>query len=369
VNADIVSSGNRKAGFVGQHYNEKDLTFTRCVSSGNLYETGTEDKWLSGYVGAVYYENTVTFNDCVSDVKIVGRSANSGFVGGFDEDTASDSAATGTVIFNGCTFSGSVISLNNASGFVGDGGSVTNINVNGCVSNGTVVTGLGNVSNGFVGGDNSKTVIDEKSSDSADITSLTATYSDLASGKTAYELSQAQETAGITRYRYGQNLGGGDSIPSVNEYRVYMIETSKGYSMYSNTNYANRTFVAPENGSARIYYQLKAGDTYGFRALIDVSEDYLCEVSSMTLKIEFKTPNNASKVLLLSNSEIEKFYAVLAENEIYETADGRVLLAAAVVGIPTADWTGDVRISLVTSGSENAETAYSIISESNAFSN
>lgn len=368
VNADIVSYGERKAGFVGQHYNTGELTFTNCISSGDLYETGAEDRWLSGYVGAVYYENTVTFNNCISEVKIAGRSANSGFIGGFDEDIASGTAATGTVTFNGCIFSGSVISLNNASGLVGDGGSVTTVSVNDCKSSGKVVTGMGDVKNGFVGGDNARVTIDKASADSTVITTCKETESDLASGKIAYELCKAQETVGITKYRYGQDLGDEASVPSVNEHRVYKVETARGYSMYSNTNYASKTFETPEDGSASVHYQVKTGETYSFRALIDVSEAYLGEVSSMTLKIEFKTADGKSKVLTVKNADIEKFYAVIAEDEIYETRDGRVLLAASVEGIPTDAWTGDVKITLVTTGSAGARAAYNVSSESNAFS-
>ena len=368
IDANIVSMNNRKGGFVGQQYATTALTFTDCTASGNLYEVATTaigSKWLAGYVGAIYKENTVTFTNCKSDVKISGESANSGFVGGFDN--GDKTPATGTVTFTNCEFSGTGVSVNNIAGLVGEVGTATTINIVGCKTSGNLVTARGNVKNGFAGGnmEKSKATIDAASVDNAKVTRLGANDDDLLDGRVAYELCEAQSAIGMTAHKYGQKIGT-DEYPKLDQATVYKLTTAKGATVYSN-NAELGVLEAPADGGARVHYQLKTSDeTKSFRALIDVSEAYLGEITSMKLTVAFKTSDTTSKVLTVENEAIEMFYAVVADGDIYQTADGRVLLAVAVEGI-TADWTGDVKIELVTTGSANAVAAYSVTSVSNAF--
>lgn len=364
VDANIVSMNNRKAGFVGQQYATGALVFKGCQASGEFYEVSTKaivSKWLAGYVGGVYKTGNVSFTDCKSDVKIVGESANSGFIGGFNTD------ATGTVTFTNCEFSGTGVSVNNISGLIGEVGTATTVNIVGCKTSGKLVNANGNVKNGFFGGnvEKSKATIDDTSVDSAEIVDVGLTDDEIANGTAAYKLFEAQSAIGMTAHKYGQKIGT-DEYPKLDQATVYKLTTAKGATVYSN-NAELGVLEAPADGGARVHYQLKTSDeTKSFRALIDVSEAYLGEITSMKLTVSFKTSDTTSKVLTVENEAIEMFYAVVADGDIYQTADGRVLLAVSVEGI-TADWTGDVKIELVTTGSANAVAAYSVTSVSNAF--
>lgn len=370
IDATVVSRNNRKGGFIGQQYTTAAVTFTDCSASGEFYELGNS-KWLSGYIGAVYKANTVTFNNCESDIKFAGDSAMSGYIGGFNSD------ATGTVNFNGCSFSGKGIAVNNAGGFVGEGGTATTINLTGCTSSGTLISAQGDA-NPFVAGKHGKGTIDDSCVSTATITEMGYVYTDaaeteeelagnalLATGAQACDLYDAQETLGLTKYRFGQVLGT-DPHAYLGQSRVYKAETAKGFVKYSNTEIVHNEMEAPTDAYA-IYTDVKSTDAgYSFSVLIDVSDAYLDEVASMTLKVTFRTSETGAKSFTYKDTEIQKFYAVDAGSTVYEAADGRMLIVAVIDGI-TSEWTGDVRITLVTDGSDDANAAYNASTTFNAF--
>lgn len=372
IDANVLSVNNRIAGYIGAQYGTADVSFTDCSARGNLFENA-ETKWLSGYVGGVYAACNITFNGCSSDVNIVGASANSGYVGGVNSVAA-------VLSFDSCTFRGTVVSKTKAAGFIGDNSGMSNVSATfkNCSSDGTIVV-AGKEASGtgafVIDADKFNSIeISENCTDSVTTKLYVAEDAGLTNGEAAYEMYKAQIDAEFAEtmtmlngktysLMVGQDIGN-DEEPAVGGARVYKTETSRGYVMYSNTVSEVSSFTASVGDAAqgRVQVADTAEGVKSVRVLIDVDEAYLSEIYAMTLTVEFATGADSSKVLTVKDTDIELYYSVIAENAVWETVDGRVLIIAVVSGIPTSEWTGDMRITLVTDGSAEAEAAYSYAS-------
>ena len=148
----------------------------------------------------------------------------------------------------------------------------------------------------------------------------------------------------------GQDLAAANSKPAVGGPAVYRFVTNKVGTLYSNTeNYVYTLDCTEAPKAFKQYTTPDENDQINARVIIAVSEAKLAEINNVTITLTFKTGEEVVKTKTFGKGGIDSYYAVYAGDQIAQAADGYVLVAVTVTGIPTAEWnneTGTVSVSM-----------------------
>lgn len=115
-------------------------------------------------------------------------------------------------------------------------------------------------------------------------------------------------------------------------------------------------------GAPAIFMQMTAPDSENkqkVRLLICAEEQYLEEITDITVTITFTMGDLSTRTATLPMSQIVAYRAVYAANQLCFAAEGCVLIGAVVTDVPVGEWTS-VAIATSVQGSAEAIFAYSV---------
>lgn len=348
----INTTTHQMGGFIG-FATGCTLTFIGCEIDGALSAAHKH----GGYVGNAQGTDIV-FENCVNRVDVSGTGQNcGGFVGLMD-------GAAAQVSLKNCINEGNITAGSfGAGGAIGKAGA-KDVNVKVTVDN---FLNLGKITapetstNTFVGavvgakvefgeysgsinayslaGSLKHIMVEGEAAVNGDVTVNEVTAEQLASGEVAYKLGAA----------FGQTLGV-DETPVLGGAKV--AERVIGEDTY----YANLV----EGNTPAVYAQYRNSADAGkhdHRILINVSDDYLNEVTDATIRIEYKLASGKTKFATLSLDDISFYTVVGAAGGLCTGAEGTVLMAVVINNVPDADWT-EYTVTLSVEGSDAAVGAY-----------
>ncbi|HBF15201.1 MAG TPA: hypothetical protein DDW30_05895 [Clostridiales bacterium] len=391
------TGGKWFSGFVSAIYTTCNVTFTDCTNEMNLNGNQKNGGFIGGCSSASNATPTVTFRRCVNRGSVTGTGS---YQGGFVGEVGNNKSTTAYQLsFYACTNLGSVTGSNQSGGMVGivadknldvlfsdcanvgtvkatseetkyTGGYIgrvydgaKSLTYTRCLSAGTIDAPKG-ITYSTDYNDDVKCVL----TDCYDLSGISTNRKGdsnevseerMRSGEVTFLLRSAQKAAGVSEAeRFGQTIGA-ERIPLIGGKAVYEHEFD-GRKYYSGNESA--TVIQPEEENrAKAYYQtMQASDgTQSVRIVICMDGAYLNEIEALSLEVVFGTATGGKK-LTADLEDVHFWRSILAAGELAQAADGCVLMAFVVEGIPADAWNGELSVSMTVTGSERAMASYTL---------
>ena len=372
VTGTVSCSESQTAGFIGYIDNGGNASFSRCTVDAKLSFASNKG---GAFIGQAYTNGTVNFTNCtVSGAMVSAVDCNGAFMGVAGGAYAVDAFTEPTrvapkITFTGCVVDALVVSAGTASAYVGssNAGNPT-ITYDACENNATIYS-FGSAGSWYGGNtkfyssetENTTITVNENCTNNATVYAVTQDATDdaefvaisevaLADGSYAYTVAQAQKAAGMTTNIVGQDLAAANSKPTIGGPAVYRFVTNKVGTLYSNAeNYVYTLDCTEAPKAFKQYTTPDENDQINARVIIAVSEAKLAEIDNVTITLTFKTGEEVVNTKTFGQGGIDSYYAVYADDQIAQAAEGYVLVAVTVTGIPTAEWnneTGTVSVSM-----------------------
>ena len=240
----------------------------------------------------------------------------------------------GTLNLYNCKVYGDVTTTDDAvhgvGGFVGMNSTGGNITVKNCINHATV-----SCKTGYAGGLIGRVYEETKVTVNGFINKATVSSTD----------EHTETTPSIAGAIFGVDEVG---ITAQNAYTTVDMSNLNGATVAEQLDAANKAYVQ--------YTEPTAGKR-DYRVLISMDEAYLDQITDITLTVTYTLTNGKTKVAELKGNALSYFAAVTAAGKTYVSADGKVLLAAVITGVPDDAWTA-ISVDLTVDGTDAAETAY-----------
>ncbi len=323
----FAMTGNGSCGVVaGKVLGGSEIVMINCHAF--IKHTGAK-ALQGGFFGQTQGAVSFRFENCTTNGSLVGANKTGGFISAIDKTGCS---ATFINCANNANITGTTQGVG---GFVGQNTQTDTVfYFENCVNNGNITTGTDGGTAGFLGYTKASPVSFVNCENKGTI-NATASFGDFVGtfGDTAQTLNVITPV---------------DKIPA----------TPAGNPAKTTV---NLSLTAAADGTASAGWQKTEADANGkvkVRLVIAISDQYLNDVTDMTVEGTFGLTAGGSKTLTVGKEKIKFYSSVEAAGETLAAAEGYVLLAVVVENIPEADWNGNVGIKLTATGANGAIEAY-----------